>query len=284
GRRALIARDLTASADRLSGIGESDAAFSVETALYGTTVRITGQPVSGGAYALRVRAQGLDAAALLEDFPRLLSPARIRLTQGRADIDATLVIAQSRVLASGQLRLEHLVARFAEPRSAPFVASALIIAVDRWDVAAGTGRISRLELQRPTLTLERATPAAMSTLVDWLSDPSIMLRRFRVVDGTVRLAVGTERVTLRGLTLGLQAAAETGPRAGFVMTGRAGLGAVGRVTLDGSLSRDFRRAEGAMRAIGVTVQGCGLADVSMSLPADASPSAVLTALGSICGP
>src|SRR5262249_16309453 len=168
GRRALVARDLTASADRLSGIGESDAAFSVETALYGTTVRITGQPVSGGAYALRVRAQGLDAAALLEDFPRLLSPARIRLTQGRGDIDATLVIAQSRVLASGQLRLEHLVARFAEPRSAPFVASALIIAVDRWDVVAGTGRISRLELQRPTLTLERATPAAMSTLVDWL--------------------------------------------------------------------------------------------------------------------
>jgi len=284
GRRALVARDLTASVDRLSRIGESDAAFAVETVLYGTSVRITGQPLRRGVYALRVRARDLDAAAVLEDFPHVLASAGIRLAQGRADVDATLVVAGSRVLASGQLRLERLVARFAEPRSAPFVASALIVAVDRWDVAAGTGRISRLELQRPTLALDRGTPGAIGTLVDRLSDREVMLRRLRIVDGTVRLAFGAERVTLRGLTLGLQSAAETGPRAGFVMTARAGLGPAGRLTLDGALSRDFQRAEGAVRAIGVTVQGCGLEDVSMPLPSEASPRAVLTALAAICGP
>jgi len=283
GRRALVARDLTASVDRLNGAGEPDAAFAVETALYGANVRITGQPLSRGAYALRVRARGLDAAALLEDFPQMLASAGMRLAQGRADVDATLVVAGSRVLASGQLRVERLVARFAEPRSAPFVASALIVAVDRWDVAAGTGRISRLELQRPTLTLDRGTPGAISALVDWLSSPEVLLRRVRILDGTVRLAVGAQPVTLRGFTLGLQSAAETGPRAGFVLTARAGLGGAGRLTLDGALSRDCRRTEGAVRAIGVTVEGCGLEDVSMPVPVEASPSAVLTALASVCG-
>jgi hypothetical protein len=283
GRRALIARDLTASADRLSRIGQSEAAFAVETALYGASVWVTGQPLTGGAYALRVRARGLDAAALLEDFPQALAASGIRLAQGRADIDATLVIAGSRVLASGQLRLDRLVARFAEPGAAPFVASALIIGVDRWDVTAGIGRISRLELQRPTLTLDRGMPGALSRLVGWLSDPEVTLRRLRIVDGTVRLAVGMQPVTLRGLTFVLQSAAETGPRAGFVVTARARLGPAGRLTLDGSLSRDFRRADGAVRAIGVTVQGCGLEDVSMPLPEEASPGAVLTTLASVCG-
>jgi len=284
GRRALVARDLTASADRLSGIGESDAAFAMETALYGASVRITGQPVGGRAYALRVRARGLDAAALLEDFPQVLAGAGIRLAQGRADVDATLIVVGSRVLASGQLRLDRLVARFAEPRTAPFTASALIIAVDRWDVAAGTGRISRLELQRPVLTLDRGMPGALSRLVGWLSDSDVALRRLRIVDGTLRLAGGEEPITLRGLTFGLQSAAETGPRAGFVVSARAGLGhGGGRLTLDGLLSRDFQRAEGAVRAIDVTVQGCGLEDVSMPLPGEASPRAVLTALASVCG-
>jgi Domain of Unknown Function (DUF748) len=283
GRRALVARDLTARVDRASSVGEGEAAFAVETALYGTNVRITGQPLGRGAYALRVRASDLDAAALLEDFPQALAAAGVRLTKGRAEVDATLVVAGSRVLVSGQFRVDRLVAHFVEPRSAPLAASALILAVDRWDLATGTGRISRLELQRPTLALERGTPAAISALVDWLAGPDVMLRRLRIVDGTLRLPGGAEPVTLRDLTLGLQAAAETGPHAAFVVTARAGLGDAGRLTLDGSLSRDFRRAEGAVRAISASVDGCALPDVSMPLPEEASPRAVLTALASACG-
>jgi hypothetical protein len=284
GRRALVARDLTARLDGPAAFGEGDAAFAVETALYGANVRITGQPLGRGAYALRVRASGLDAAALLEDFPQALGMAGVQLLEGRADVDATFVVAGSRVLASGQVRLERVVARFVEPRSAPFAAAAVVLAVDRWDLAAGAGRISRLELQRPTLTLDRGTPGAIAALLDWLGGPDVMLRRLRIVDGTMRVATGEEPVTLRGLTVGLQSAAETGPRAGFVLTARAGIGPTGRLTLDGALSRDFRRAEGAVRAIGVTLEGCGLDDVSLPLPAQASPRAVLAALASACGP
>src|SRR5262249_54617202 len=262
GRRALVARDVTASVDRARGAGESDAAFAMETVLYGTSVRITGQPAARGAYALRVRAGGLDAPALLEDFPHALGVTGIRLAEGRADVDATFVVSGSRVLASGQFRIEQLVARFAEPRSAPLTASALIVAVDRWDLAAGTGRISRLELRRPRLTLERGTPSAISALVEWLARPEVMLRRLRIVDGTLRVMVGVDAVTLRGVTLGLQSAAETGPRAGFVLTARAGLGSAGRLTLDCALSRDLLRVQGAVRAIGVSVEGCGLEDLS----------------------
>jgi hypothetical protein len=284
GRRALVARDLTASLGRLAGLADGEAAFAVETALYGTSVRITGQPAGPGAYALRVRASGLDAAALLEDFPEVLGPSGVRLAQGRADVDAMLVVRGSRVLASGQLRLERLVARFVEPRSTPLAAAALVVAVDRWDLASGSGRISRLELQRPSLTLDRGTPGAIAALVDRLAGPDVMLRRLRIVDGSVRLAAGAKPVTLRGLTLGLQSAAETGPRAGFVLTARAGVSSGGRLTLEGALSRDLRRAEGAVRAIGVTLEGCGLDDVSLPLPAEASPRAVLDTLASACNP
>lgn len=284
GRRAVVARDLTARLDRGYGLGDGDAAFAVETALYGTSVRLTGQPIGRGSYALRVRARGLDAAALLEDFPQALAGAGVRLTEGRADVDATLVVAGSRMVASGQLRLERVVVRFVEPRSAPLMATAIVLAVDRWDLAAGSGRISRLELQQPQLTLERSTPAALTALVDWLAGPDVMLRRLRIVDGTVRLTTGAEPVVLRGLTLGLQAAGETGPRAGFVLTARAGVGASGRLALDGALSRDLSRAEGAVRVVGVTLEGCGLDDISMPLPTQASPRAVLDALASTCSP
>ena len=284
GRRALVARDLTARLDRSAGFGDGDAAFAVETALYGASVRITGQPLGRGTYALRVRASGLDAAALLEDFPQALRAAGVRLAEGRAEVDATLVFAGSRVLASGQVRLQRVVARFVEPRSAPLVAESVVLAVDRWDVAAGAGRISRLELRQPRLTLDRGTPGAITALVDWLAGPDVMLRRLRIVDGTVRLSTGAEPVTLRGLTLGLQAAGETGPRAGFVLNARAGVGASGRLMLDGALSRDFSRAEGAVRAIGVTLEGCGLEDISMPLPVQASPRAVLDTLASACSP
>jgi hypothetical protein len=284
GRRALVARDLTASLGRLAGLADGEAAFAVETSLYGTSVWITGQPAGRGVYALRVRASGLDAAALLEDFPEVLGASGVRLAHGRADVDATLVVRGSRVLASGQLRIDRVVARFVEPRSTPFSAAVLIVAVDRWDLASGSGRISRLELQRPSLTLDHGTPRAIAALVESLAGPDVMLRRLRIVDGNVRLAAGTRPVTLRGLTLGLQSAAETGPRAGFVVTARAGVGTGGRLTLEGALSRDFRRAEGAVRAIGVTLEGCGLDDVSLPLPMEASPSAVLEMLASACNP
>jgi hypothetical protein len=278
--RALVIRDLSARLDRLSAEGESEPAFAIEMAVYGSSARVTGQPLGGGAYALRVRAQGLDAPALLADFPDLLAGTGMRLAEGRADVDATLVIAGARRLASGQLRVNDLVARFAEPRSAPLTAAALVLAVDRWDLEAGAVRISRLELRRPSFTLgvERGAPAGLAALLQRLTGPGVALRRLRIVDGTVRLVTADAPLTLRRLTLGLQSAAETGPHAGFVLTARAGVGGHGRLALEGALSRDFRRAAGAVRAIGVTLDGCGLEDISVPLPPEASPRAVLAAL------
>src|SRR5436309_8960874 len=127
---------------------------------------IAGKPVSAGTCALGGRGSGLGAAAQHEDFSRALRAAGVRLAEGRAEVDATLVAAGSRVLASGQVRLQRVVARFVEPRSAPLVAESVVLAVDRWDVAAGAGRISRLELRQPRLTLDRGTPGAITALVD----------------------------------------------------------------------------------------------------------------------
>lgn len=180
GRRALVARELSARLDGAGRFADGDRAFAAETMLYGAAVRITGQPAGGGAYALHVRAVGLDAAALLEDFPEVLEPAGVRLAKGRADVDARLVVAGSRVLLSGQLRIDGLVARFVAPRSTPLVAATLLLAVDRWDLTAGAGRISRLELRRPMLTLDdRGGSGGISMLVDRLGSGDVMLRRVR---------------------------------------------------------------------------------------------------------
>jgi hypothetical protein len=282
-RAPLVVRDFSARLDRLSAFGD-EAAFASEMALYGASVRATGQPVGGGAYAVRVRATGLDAPALLRDFP--LAGNRIQLAEGRAAVDATVLLAGGRVLLSGQLKIDDVVARFVDAPRTPLRAAGLVLVVDGWDLEASTGRISRLELRRPilTLTLDHSPPAAVSAALELLSSPEVALRRLRIVDGTVKV-VGAKRppLTLRGVTLGLQSAAESGPHARYVLTARAGLTGAGRITVDGALSRDFRHAEGAARAIGVTLQDCGIDDLSVPLPADASPRALLDVLTLACG-
>jgi hypothetical protein len=281
-RAPLVVRELSARLDRLAAFGD-DAAFAVDMALYGASVRATGQPLGGGAYAVRLRARGLDAPAILRDFP-LLGGA-VQLAEGRADLDATMLLANGRLLVSGHLKVDGLVARFEDAVGTPLIAETLVLAVDRWDVEAGGGRISRLELRRPmlTVTLDHELPVALAAVLRRLGSPDVALRRLRIVDGTVRVLGSREPLTLRTLTLGLQSAAETGPRAGFVLTARAGVADAGRLTIEGALSRDFQHAEGALRAIGVTLEGCGIRDLSVPLPYDASPRAMLDALATACG-
>jgi hypothetical protein len=281
-RAPLVVRELSARLDRLAAFGD-DAAFAVDMALYGASVRATGQPLGGGAYAVRLRARGLDAPAILRDFP--LPGGAVQLAEGRADLDATMLLANGRLLVSGHLKVDGLVARFEDAVGTPLVAETLVLAVDRWDVEAGGGRISRLELRRPmlTVTLDHELPAALAAVLRRLASPDIALRRLRIVDGTVRVLGSREPLTLRTLTLGLQSAAETGPRAGFVLTARAGMAGAGRLTIEGALSRDFQHAEGALRAIGVTLEGCGIQDLSVPLPNAASPRAMLDALATACG-
>jgi hypothetical protein len=279
----LVVKDLAVRADRMAAFG-GDGAFAVEMALYGTNVRLTGQrPLGAPGYAVHVRANGLDAVAALRDFPSLVAATGVTLTSGRADIDATLLFAEQGLLVSGQARLERVVARFADRRLSPFSAAAIILGVDRWDVSAGAGRISRLELRAPRLSvsLRRGAPAMLASLLDVFGNDGVVLRRVRIVDGLLTLDVPEGPITLRGLTLGLQAR-ETLSGAGFVLTGRAGLGAEGHLAVEGALSRDLRHAEGALRAGSVKAGTCNVADATVPLPEAPTLAALVNALAATC--
>jgi hypothetical protein len=193
----LVVRDLAVRADRVAAFG-GEGAFAVEMALYGASVRITGQRALGApGYAVHVRASGLDAVAALRDFPALTAGTGVTLAGGRADIDGTLLFAEQGLLVSGQAKLERVLARFVDRGLSPFSAASIILAVDRWDVGAGSGRISRLELRAPRLTvnLRRSVPPLLTSLLDVFADDGVVLRRIRVVDGHLTLDVPDGPVT-----------------------------------------------------------------------------------------
>jgi hypothetical protein len=247
-------------------------------------VRLTGQRALGApGYAVHVRASGLDAVAALRDFPLLTADTGVTLTGGRADVDATLLFAEQGLLVSGQARLERVLARFADRGLSPFSAAAIILGVDRWDVAAGAGRISRLELRAPRLSvsLRRGPPPMLASLLDVFGDDGIVLRRVRVIDGTLTLDVPEGPLTLRGLDIALQSR-ESLSGAGFVLTGRAGMGPEGRLSIQGALSRDLRHAEGALRAGNIKAGTCLVSDATVRLPEEPTLRALIAALAATC--
>jgi hypothetical protein len=279
----LVVRDLAVRADRMAAFG-GEGAFAMEMALYGAHVRVTGQRALGSpGYAVHVRANDLDVVAALRDFPAVTAGRGVTLASGRADIDGTVLFADHGLLVSGQARLERVLARFADRRLSPFSAATIILAVDRWDVAAGTGRISRLELRSPRLSvsLRRRAPTVLTSLLDVVADEGIVLRRVRVVNGSLTLDGPDGPLTLRALSLGLQARERLGG-AGFVLTGHARVGGEGRLAVEGAISRDLRQAEGALRAAGVTAGTCAVADATVPLPAEPTLQALVAALAATC--
>ena len=279
----LVVRDLAVRADRMAAFG-GEGAFAVEMALYGTQVRVTGQRALGApGYAVHVRANGLDAVALLRDFPWITAKRGVTLTNGRADVDATLLFAEQGLLVSGQARLERVLARFADRGLSPFSATAIILGVDRWDVTAGAGRISRLEVRAPRLSvsMRRSVPPMVTSVLDAFGDAGLVLRRLRVVDGTLTLDMPAGPLTFRGLSLALQSR-ERLSGAGFVVTGRAGIGPQGHVSVEGALSRDLRQAEGALRAGGVRAGDCTVTDATVPLPAEPTAESIAAALAAAC--
>jgi hypothetical protein len=261
-----------------------DGAFAVEMALYGAQVRVTGQRALGApGYGVHVRASGFDAVAALRDFPALTAGSGVTLTGGRGDVDATLLFAEQGLLVSGQARLERVLARFADKSLSPFSAAAIILGVDRWDVAAGAGRISRLELRAPQLSvsLRRRVPAMLASLLDAFGDDGVVIRRVRIVDGNLTLDLPDGPVALRGLNVALQSR-ESLSGAGFVLTGRAGVATDGRLTVQGALSRDLRHAEGALRASSIKAGTCDVADATVRLPDEPTLRALIDALAATC--
>jgi len=88
-------------------------------------------------------------------------------------------------------------------------------------------------------------------------------------------------VTLRGMSLALQAR-ERLSGAGFVLSGRAGVGPQGHVTIEGALSRDLRQVEGALRAAGVRAGDCTVTDATVPLPEEPTADSIAAALAATC--
>jgi hypothetical protein len=246
GGAALVARDLDLRLGRLTTatVGEHDVAFVVEMAVYGTVVRVTGQP-RGGAYALRVRARGLDAAAVARDVrAAVLDPVE----RGRADVDAHIVLAGGRVLVSGSVRLADAVLRLPLPGTPRLRASLVAVAADAFDLADGTGRLARVDLVAPTLVVPAGTTAAV---LGALTAPdrtagSLLIRRVSIADGTLAIE-GRYGLRLTGLELAAQLTERRPETPGWFVKTRAVLGRDGEVSLEGLVDRDLRWLDAGAR-------------------------------------
>jgi hypothetical protein len=241
----LRARDLDLRLSRLTTatVDSREVAFAVEMAVYGTVVHVTGQP-RGGGYAIRVRARGVDVAGLARDFPL---GALQGLEQGRGDVDAELLLSGGRVLASGHVRVAGVMLVLPIPGRPQLRAGTLAAAVDMFDLGAGTGRITRLDVGAPSLSLPAAAAGAMlAALVEPLRErPELVVRRVTVTDGTLAL-VGAPGVKLQAVQMSAQSS-ELGGAGPWTVRARAALGSRGEVAVDGVLARDFRELDATTR-------------------------------------
>ena len=241
-----LVRDLDVRLGRLTTatLDQADVAFAVEMAAYGTTVHVTGQP-RGAGYALHVRARGLDAAALVRDFP--MGPVR-GLQRGRGDLDAELRLVGGRLLASGSVRVDDVVLVLPAPGRPRLRAASLSVVVDSLDLVSGGGRIVRLDLDAPSLSLPTATAAAtFAALAQPLRQhpDDLLIRRVIVSGGTLALE-GAGGVRLERVRLAANAPERHGDGA-WIVSAQAGLGPDARITIEGSLTRDLRRLDAAAR-------------------------------------
>lgn len=252
GGAPLRVRDLDMRLSRLttSGAGDQDMAFAVEMTVHGTPVHVTGQP-RGGGYAVHVRGRGLDVAALLRDFsPATASPLAAALTgieRGQADVDIDVLLADGRALASGYVKFADLVATLPVPGAPRLRSVAASVVVDGFDLASGTGRISRIDLGEPSLSLPmadaRQTLVALAKLIG--SSPGVLVRRVGVTDATLTLE-GTGGVRLERLQLAAQVL-ERRAEAPWSVSARASFAENAEVSMDGLLSRDLRSLDAITR-------------------------------------
>jgi len=251
GGAPLVVRNLDVRLSRLTTatIDRPDVAFAVEMAVYGANIYLTGQP-RGAGYAVHVRTRGLDVAALAQD---VRGGALAGWQRGRAEIDTELRLVGGRLIASGAVRatdVELAPRRSGGPR---LRAATLGLVLDNVDLASVTGRITRLDLGAPVLSLPAATAAAtLAALVAPLREwPDLLVRRVAVTDGTLVLE-GPGGARLERLQIAAHAPERRGDGAWLVTT-RAALGADAEVMLDGVLTRDLRGLDAVARVQRVAV-------------------------------
>jgi hypothetical protein len=244
GGAPLLVRDIDVRLSRLTtAVDQRDMAFAVEMAVYGTAVYLTGLP-RGAGYAIRVRVRGLDVAGLMRDFP---VAALAGLQRGRAEIDAELLLTGGRLLASGYARVADVVMTLSAPGRPRLRAATLAAVVDNFDLTSGAGRITRLDLGAPSLSLPTATAAVTlaGLLTPLQSRPDLLLRRVTVTGGTLALE-GAGGVRLERVQLTAHAPERRGDGS-WIVSARAAVGADAEVALDGVLTRDLRGLEAEAR-------------------------------------
>ena len=245
GGAPLVVRALDLRLSRLTtaAITRPDVAFAIAMVVRGSTVHVTGQP-RGAGYGLHVRARGLDVAGLARD---LGISALAGLHRGRGEVDANLVLAGGRLLASGVARATDVDLTLPVTGRPRLGVATLAIVLDHLDLVSGAGRINRLDLVAPVLSLPVATAVpALAALAEPLrSRPTLLVRRIAVTDGVLALE-GAGGVRLERLQLAAHAPELRGGGP-WSVTARAGFGAEGALTLDGIVTRDLRGLDAAAR-------------------------------------
>jgi hypothetical protein len=230
----------------------TDVAFALDMALYGTVVRVTGQPLRDPApgYAVTVRARGADLAAAFRQAAawRGVAPA-LDVDQARGDVEATLTLAEGRAAVSGSVRVGPVSGRLRGGGSADVRARSVALVVDHLDVTTATGRVSRLDVEAPVVTLDAAAAARLRDLVDAAAALAhgVVFRRITVREGMLRVAGGDPALPpLRALTLSVQDSERDGGTS-FLVSGEAAVGRSGRASVRGALTRDLRLLEARAR-------------------------------------
>jgi hypothetical protein len=250
----LVVRDLDLRLGRLTTatIHQHDVAFAVEMAIYGTVAHVTGQP-RGAGYALRVRARGLDVAALARDVP---VAALSGLERGRGEIDAELLMVDGHLIASGNVRVAEVVLALGGGPSR-LQAEHLGAAVDHFDLTSGSGRITRVDLVGPVLSLpaERASAMLAGLVARLQEQPELLVRRVTVTRGSLSLD-GHPGVRLHGVQLAAHAPERRGDGA-WLVTARAGLDSDAEAAVDGVVARDLRGLDAVARVRRVALRPWG---------------------------
>jgi hypothetical protein len=233
----LLVGDLDVRLSRVTTatVAQHDVAFAVEMAMYGAHVHVTGQP-RGAGYSLRVRTRALDVAALLRDVP---IAGLQGLRRGMGEIDAELFVAGGRWLASGHARVADVELALPDSGQSRLRAELLAAVVDYLDLTSGTGRISRLDLVAPRLSLPAARAGrTLAALVEPLrSRPELLLRRVTVSRGALALE-SREVVRLEHVQLAAHAR-ERQDSGAWTVTASAKLEPDAEVAIDGLLARDL---------------------------------------------
>jgi len=241
----LVVRDLGVRLSRLTTatVDQHDLAFAVEMVVYGTTVYITGQP-RGAGYAVHMRAGGLDLAALARDLGVI---ALARLERGEGEIDAELLLTGGRLLASGSVRATDVVLALPVTGRPRLRVATLAAALDKLDLVSGTGRIARIDLGAPVLSLPAVTAApTLAALAELVRHrPELLIRRVAVTDGSLALR-GASGARLERLQMAAYAPERRGDGA-WIVNARAVVGVDAEMALDGVVARDLRGLDAVAR-------------------------------------